>query len=91
MRYLVENAMKAEGEPKDAIILLGNVKDPATDERYQKIIAFGIGKRNFDMGDSGQLLVRCPKTKLEKLLATFPIKEGSRYWQTTHTWEGAQI
>lgn len=77
MRTLIDNAMKREGEPKDAVILLGNVKNPETRERHDKVRAFGIGKSNFDMGYTGQLLVKCPKSKLDRLLATFPIIEGS--------------
>jgi hypothetical protein len=79
--------MKMDNEPKDAVILLGSVNDPAVEERYRMVIQFGIGKRNFDMGYDGQLLMKCPNTKLKRLLATFPIVEGSKYWQTTHFWE----
>lgn len=91
MRTLIDNALKKKGEKKDVIILLGNVKDPETDQRYEKMREFGIGRSNFDMGLTGQLLMKCPESKVKKLLATFPIVEGSPYWQVTHLWEGAKI
>lgn len=91
MRTLIDNALKAESEPKDVIVLLGNIKDPETDERYEKMRAFGIGKKNFDMGFSGQLLMKCPPSKVKKLMEEFHIVEGSAYWQTSHKWEGATI
>ncbi len=91
MKLLVENAMKEGREEKDVIVLLGNIRDPETDKRFDQCVAFGIGRKNFDMGFSGQLLMKCPKTKVKKLLATFPIREEKLYWQTTHTWEGATV
>lgn len=92
MRILNENYMKAaNGQEKDAIVLVGNIKDPETEERHNKLREFGIGKSNFDLGYGGQLLVKCPKTKLNKLVETFPIVEGVKYWQTTHYWEGATV
>lgn len=91
MRTLIENAMKKNDEPKDVVILIGNIRDPETRIRHDKILAFGIAKRNFDMGYGGQLLVKCPKRKVKQLLEVFPIVEGCRYWQTTHYWEGATI
>lgn len=91
MRTLIDNALKAEGEPKDVIVLIGNIKNPETDKRYDKMRAFGIGEKNFDMGFSGQLLMKCPKSKVKKLMEEFPILEGAAYWQTTHVWEGVTI
>jgi len=90
MKTLIDNAMKEDGE-KDVVILLGNVKNPQTEERYKKICEFGIGKGNFDVGFSGQLLVKCPKSKFKKLTETFPIVEGNPYWQVTHIWEDATV
>ena len=92
MRHLNENAMKTHGvEQRDVIVLLGNLnKDmDATDARAEQVRAFGIGKVNFDLGFGGQLLVKCPKSKVKRFLEAFPILEGVKYWQTTHYWEGA--
>jgi hypothetical protein len=88
MKLLNENAMKEE---KDVIVLLGNIKDPKTKDRHEKILALGIGKSNFDLGFTGQLLVRCPKTKVKKLFKLCPIIEGGGYWQATHRWDGATV
>ena len=90
MRILNENAMKnIAGQPKDVIVLLGNIKDVTTKERHDKVINFGIGKTNFNIGFDGQLIVKCPKTKVRQLLEKFPILEGSKHWQATHFWDGA--
>ena len=93
MKSLCDNAMKRDGEPKNTIIFLGNFKKDkqAVNERFDKLIDFGIGKSNFEVGYSDVLYVKCPKSKVKKLLETFPIVEKSIYWQTTHYWEGATI
>jgi hypothetical protein len=91
MKILCDNAMKASGEEKVVIILLGNIKDDETDIRYNTMREFGIGKKNFELGFTGQLLMKCPKSKQKRLFESFPIVEGSGYWQTSHKWEGATI
>ena len=90
MRILNDNSMKEwNGLDKDVIVLLGNIKDKETGERHDKVLEFGIGKANFDLGFTGQLLVKCPKSKVKRFLESFPIIEGVKYWQTTHYWDGA--
>jgi hypothetical protein len=92
MKLLCENAMnEISGEEKDVIILLGNIKDNKTENRFKAICEFGIGIKNFDIGFSGQLFVKCPKSKQKQLFEAFPIVDGSGYWQSTHKWEGAII
>jgi hypothetical protein len=86
MQLLVENAIKkANGDGPDIIIDLGD-KWPEAGERGDAMMAFGIGKKNFDIGFGGNLLVKCPKSKFKKLCGAFPIKEGTKYWMTTHYW-----
>jgi len=89
MGFLTDNAMKHySGEEKDVIIDLGYIdKDGLADERYQKLRKYGIGKENFNVELSGRLVVRPPKSKIDGIMKTFPIREGGRYWMTTHSWE----
>ena len=84
--FLTHNAMKeACGETKEIIVDLGYVAN--AEERFRKLREYGIGKRNFHIECFGRLVMRCPKKKLEGLLATFPIVDGGTYWQTTHSWK----
>lgn len=83
--FILENAMKPDCE-KEMIIDLGYLKNKETQDRHQKLLAFGIGHRNFCCDITARLTLKCPKTKVKALLETFPVKEGCRYWQTTHHW-----
>jgi hypothetical protein len=83
MRFLLDNAMKDE---KDIVIDLGYAKD--AEERFNKLRAFGIGKKNFRIELNDRLVLKCPKGKFESLMKSLPIVAGGSYWQTTHRWEG---
>ena len=83
--FLLENAMKNDTE-KEMLIDLGYLEEEKTQKRHQKLLAFGIGKNNFCYDGMARLIMKCPKSKTEKIFKTFPIKEGGGYWQTTHHW-----
>lgn len=61
--------------------------DKKSAERFEMLVAAGIGRRNFSIEGFNRLLVKIPKTKVSTILLEFPIVEGGEYWQTTHRWE----
>jgi hypothetical protein len=85
--FLCDKAMGLNNLP---IIDLGYINDDSTSERYHKLLAFGIGQKNFNVFFTGRLVCRPPKSKVEKVMSAFPIKEGGSYWQTTHNWLSAR-
>jgi hypothetical protein len=86
MGLMVEQAMRrAAGEPPETVVDLGYVKDQATRDRADLLIAAGIGWRNFSLEGFGRLLVRIPPTK-RAVLARFPIREPGSYYGATHGW-----
>lgn len=87
-----------DGKPVLQILDLGyllgrdsTTVDPQVDERFNKLCAVGIGKKNFRLEGYPQnprLLMRIPAKKLPMLMEQFPIVEESTYWRTTHHWHG---
>lgn len=84
MSYLLDNAMK---NTKNIIIDLGCIEHKETQKAYNLLLDFGIGSKNFQLFYYDRLIVKIPKTKIEKVIEKFPIIEGSNYWQTTHYWD----
>lgn len=77
-----------DGRQTMTIVDLGYIKDDATKERFETLVAAGCPKRHFRIEGYGRLLMYVPPTKLGKLLSAFPIDEGKTYFRTTHHWRG---
>ena len=79
--------LKSAGKPLEIVIDLGYARDKDTGERADKLLAFGMGIRNFVLEVGGRLVMKCPGSKLKKVMEAFPVVEGTRYWMTTHYWK----
>ena len=53
-------------------------------ERAEQLRNLGIGKRNFRLELNNRLFVHVPPIKVDRIMAALPIKEGARYWGSTH-------
>ncbi len=82
-----------DGKPLPVLVDLGYLIDPTTRrivprvaKRYEALLAF-IPRRRFErVGTGERLFVELPPTKAAKIMAKFPINEGSTYWRATHHW-----
>lgn len=71
---------------KPVIVDLGYLDDQASRDHADALMAGGIPKRRFSIEGNNRLMVEIPKTKVDHIMETFPIKEGSTYFGTTHHW-----
>lgn len=92
--FMVENAMREE---KQVLIDLGYATENKTWKAHDALRDLGIGAKRFQIFGfgMGRLVLSPPKTKIQAIMERFPIKEGTKYWQTTHyfdydKWEAAK-
>jgi len=83
--YILKNAMA--GENVYDIVALGYVQYRKVRDRADEVMKH-IGRKNFMIHHAGMMVVRIPKTKLKKVLDTFPnIKETEKYWKCNYSWQ----
>jgi hypothetical protein len=72
--------------PKPVIVDLGYLDDQSARDHADALMAYGIPNRRFSIEGNNRLMVEIPKSKVSGVLGAFPIKEGSKYFGTTHHW-----
>lgn len=88
MGRLMEESVYAEynGEPLPMIVDLGYIKDKATQDRCDAVIAHGISRKNFSIEVFNRMFVKIPPRKAARFMAAFPVVEGATYFRATHHW-----
>ena len=81
--FMLENAMREE---KQMLIDLGYATEKKTWKAHDALRDFGIGAKRFQVFwfGNGRLMLSPPKSKIQAIMEKFPIKEGTKYWQSTH-------
>ena len=74
--------------PLPILVDLGYWRDPGAAARYDAMRSWGLSRRRFSFEGYGRVFLDAPPTKIAKIMAAFPIVEGSTYWRATHHWRG---
>lgn len=66
------------------LVDLGSADDKAARDCADRLIAAGVGRRNFSIEGHFRLLMMLPLSKAEAIIKRFRFREGGTYWRCTH-------